>query len=312
MPARIIYLDRNKWIELARAVSGKSSPQLLQVLAILRESKRLGLSVFPLSLAHFIETNKRRDLKSRTHLGSLMWELSDNWTLAFPLAIQRWELDRALSMTLNRRLTERPFSLLGKGLAHASGDLSVIQVDPERRLPQGLRTSIEKVANRLVTKSMLTGLSPWGEPPKPDMSGAAKNFSDGLLQARARLLNDDPDLQKRAGYAQALVDMLEDIRRALAFHGISEAEFFAIGATKLSNFVDAMPSVRIEMHLRLQWIRNQQLKARLSDLNDFGYVGTAAAHCDVVVTEKQLADLLNRDKKKKATVISDLMDLPRV
>jgi hypothetical protein len=66
------------------------------------------------------------------------------------------------------------------------------------------------------------------------------------------------------------------------------------------------------MHLRLQWVRNQQLKTRLSDLNDFGYVGIAAAYCDVVVTENQLADLLNRDKNKKATVICDLMELARV
>jgi hypothetical protein len=115
MPARIIYLDQNKWIELARAASGKAAADLIQVLDILRESKRLGLNVFPLSLGHFIETNKRRDLQSRSRLGSLMWELSDNWTLANPAAIQRWELDRALSITLNRRLHERAFSLLGQG-----------------------------------------------------------------------------------------------------------------------------------------------------------------------------------------------------
>jgi len=313
MPARIIYLDQNKWIELARAVSGKATPELIQVLDILRESKRLGLSVFPLSLAHFIETNKRRDLQSRSRLGSLMWEVSDNWTLAAPTAIQRWQLDRALSTTLNRRLNERPFSLLGKGLSHASDHLeATIRLDPNRVLPDDLRASLEEQADRLLTESVLTGLTPWGEPAKPDLSGPAKKFSDGLEQARARLLNANPDLQKRAGYAQVVVDILGDIQRALAFHAIPEAEFFAIGAEGLTRFVDAMPSIRLDMHLRLQWVRNQQLKTRLSDLNDFGYVGTAAAYCDVLVTENQLADLLNRDKSKKATVISNVMDLPRV
>lgn len=313
MPARIIYLDQNKWIELARAASGKAAAELIQVLDILRESKRLGLNVFPLSLGHFIETNKRRDLQSRSRLGSLMWELSDNWTLANPAAIQRWELDRALAITLNRRLNERAFSLLGQGIAHASDHLeSAIRLDPNRVLPDDLRGSLEKQADRLVTESVLTGISPWGEPAKPDLSGPAKKFSDGLLQARARLLSADPGLQKRAGYAQVLVDMLEDLERALAFHSIPEAEFFALGAEGLTRFVDAMPSIRLDMHLRQQWVRNQQLKTRLSDLNDFGYVGTAAAYCDVVVTENQLADLLNRDKKKKATVISSVLDLPKV
>lgn len=313
MLARIIYLDQNKWIELTRAVAGKTTQQLTQVLEILRESKRLGLNVFPLSLAHFIETNKRRDLGSRSRLGSLMWELSDNWTLAGPGAIQRWELDRALSITLNRRLNERPFSLLGKGVTHASDHLeSTIRLDPNRVLAEELRSSLEELADRMLTKSVLNGLSPWGEPAKPDLSGPANKFSDGLLQARARLLNADPELRKRAGYAQVLVDMLDDIHQALEFHGIPEAEFFGLGAEGLTNFVDAMPSIRLDMHLRLQWVRNQQLKTRPSDLNDFGYVGAAAAYCDVVVTENQLADLLNRHKNKKATVISDLMDLPRV
>jgi hypothetical protein len=222
-------------------------------------------------------------------------------------------LDRALSITLNRRLNERPFSLLGKGLGHASDHLeATIRLDPNRVLPEQLRASLEELADRMFTESVLTGLSPWGEPAKPDLSGPAKKFSDGLLLAIARLLSADTDLQKRAGYGQVLVDMLENIQRALALHGIPEAEFFSIGAEKLTNFVDAMPSIRLDMHLRVQWVRNQQLKTRLFDLNDFGYVGTAAAYCDVVVTENQLADLLNRDKNKKATVISDLMDLPRV
>jgi hypothetical protein len=313
MPARIIYLDQNKWIELARAATGKAAPELNQVLDILRESKRLGLNVFPLSLGHFIETNKRRDLESRSRLGSLMWELSDNWTVAAPTAIQRWELDRALSIALNRRINERPFSLLGQGVSHASDHLDArIRLDPNRLLPDTLRAALEKQADRMLTQSVLTGVSPFGQPPRPDLSGPAKKFSDGLLQARARLLNANPDLRKRAGYAQVIVDMLVDIQRALEFHSIPQAEFFELGADGFTRFVDAMPSVRLDMHLRQQWIRNPQLKTRHSDLNDFGYVGTAAAYCDVVVTEKQLADLLNRDKNKKATVISDLLDLPGV
>ena len=100
--------------------------------------------------------------------------------------------------------------------------------------------------------------------------------------------------------------MLEDIHGASAFHGIAEAEFFGLGAERLTGFVDAMPSIRIDTHLRLQWVRNQQLKTRLSDLNDFGYVGNA--HRDVVVLTKTNSPiLLNRDKNKKATVISALI-----
>jgi hypothetical protein len=314
MPPRLIYLDQNKWIELARAVNGKADSRLLQVLEILRESKRLGLNRFPLSLAHFIETNKRQDADSRSRLGSLMWELSDNWTLAGPSAILQWELDRALSLALKRRINVRPFSLLGKGVVHASDHLEAgVKLDPEHVLPENIRLSFEKIADALLNKSLLTGITPCGEPPpRPDLTGPARRFSEGLIKARERLANAGPDLQRRAAYAQALVDIIHDIKRALVFHGIDEGELFQLGMEGLTKFVDAMPSIRIETHLRLQWIRNRQLRTKLTDLNDWGYVAPAAAYCDVVVTEKQLANLLNRGLQKKATVITKLADLAKV
>jgi hypothetical protein len=314
MPPRLIYLDQNKWIELARASNGKADARLLQILEILRESKRLGLNLFPLSLAHFIETNKRQDLDSRSRLGSLMWELSDNWTLAGPKAILQWELDRALSLFLKRRLNERPFLLLGKGMVQASDHLEAgVRLDPAHVLPENVRLSLEKIADGLVSKSLLTGRTPWGErPPRPDLTGPATRFCEGLIEARERLANADPDLQRRTGYAQAWYDNRDEIRRALSFHGIDENELLQRGSQGLTEFLDSIPSIRIDMHLRLHWIRNRQLRTKLTDLNDWGYVAVAAAHCDVVVTEKQLADLLNRGLQKKATVITKLAELAKV
>jgi hypothetical protein len=42
------------------------------------------------------------------------------------------------------------------------------------------------------------------------------------------------------------------------------------------------------------------------------HVGTAAADCDVVVTERHLAHIMNTGRlTKKAAVVPDLTDLPR-
>ncbi len=315
MPPRLIYLDQNKWIELARAVKGKSDSRLLQVLEILRESKRLGHNLFPLSLAHFMETNKRRELQSRTRLGELIWELSDNWTLAGPSAILQWELDRALAKSLNRRLEIRPFSLLGKGLRHASDHFKEgIKLDPSLPVPDKVRTSYEELGNVLLDRSMLTGVTPWGDPPeRPDLDKHGKKFNQDIADDRARLSAADRDLQRRATLAIELVSILKELNAALEFHGITRAESSQLASQEgLTAFIDAMPSVRIHAHLRLQWIRNEQLPTRPSDLNDWGYVAPAAAYCDVVVTEKQLANLLNRGLQKKATVITELTDLAKV
>jgi hypothetical protein len=310
---RLIYLDQNKWIEFAQAIRD-GNKHLLQVLEILRETKRLDLNRFPLSLAHFMETNKRQDIDSRGDLGRLMWELSDGWALAGPGAIRQREIDRALSLVLHRTFNERPFELLGRGVLHASDHLKEgVKLDPERVLPEEVRLALEKAANKLFDKTLLTGSTPWGERPnRPDFTSQETQFSQGLIEARERLADADPDLQRRALYAQALFDILPEVKAALEFHGISEGDFFQLGSEGLTKFIESMPTVKIDIHLRLQWVRNRQLRTKPTDLNDWGYVAPAAAYCDVVVTEKQLADLLNRRLQKRAIVITDLRELIRL
>lgn len=61
-----------------------------------------------------------------------------------------------------------------------------------------------------------------------------KKFSDGLLQARARLLNADPELRKRAGYTQVLVDMLPCRSTAASGFGAPfRSTALGLGATDL-------------------------------------------------------------------------------
>jgi hypothetical protein len=38
---------------------------------------------------------------------------------------------------------------------------------------------------------------------------------------------------------------------------------------------------------------------KVSDLNDWAFLGVAVMHCDVVVTEKQMADLFRRGGRRE-------------
>ena len=78
-------------------------------------------------------------------------------------------------------------------------------------------------------------------------------------------------------------------------------------------FVNELPSRRVEKHLMRQFVKNTDLPKRNSDLNDWVYVGLAVSYCDVVLAEKQFTDLVNRKGLvKKAVVIFSLAELPRV
>lgn len=65
----IVYLDQNKWIELARAHTGKACPDSTKELYTqLTKAVESGKVLFPLSASHIIETSKRNDAISRAEL----------------------------------------------------------------------------------------------------------------------------------------------------------------------------------------------------------------------------------------------------
>ena len=73
-----------------------------------------------------------------------------------------------------------------------------------------------------------------------------------------------------------------------------------------------MPSRRADMHLRREWAKNAQLTPKDSDLNDWVYLEVAVMQCDVVVTEKQTADLFGRGLSMRSAVVASLADVPRL
>jgi len=233
---RLIYLDQNKRIEFVQAIRD-GNKHLLQVLEILRETKRLDLNHPCHSRTSWKLTNGETPMVAEASR-RLMWDLSDGWALAGPGAILQFEIDRALSLVLQRRLNERPFELLGRGVLHASDHLKEgVKLDPERALPEGLRLSLEKAADALFNKSLLTGITPWGQrPDRPDFTHHKRRFSEGLIEARERLADAGPELQRRALNAQALFDIIRPIKEALTFHGIAEGDFFKLGAEGLTTY----------------------------------------------------------------------------
>lgn len=327
MAARVIYLDQNKWIELAQAIHGVRNLHLLPIVDCVRALKSSGQALFPLSLAHYVETSKRRDAGQHGRLGQFMWEISDGRTLASPESVLRFEIDTALAGTFQRRLAVRPFTLVSKGLAHALARPGVEFKldDPDNVMPESMRVELEQFADRVLANGVLTGTTPWGPAwrNRPDLSAPGKQFMESLAQLRRELGHASDAVRRQTVYAHVLRDIFVELLCALKLHGISVDEFAALGleseraGTKRYEgymcFVDQLPSARVNAHLYMQWLRNPQLPVRESDLNDWYYVGAAVAHCDVVVTEKHLAHIVNTGHlEKKAAVIADLTDLPRV
>ena len=66
------------------------------------------------------------------------------------------------------------------------------------------------------------------------------------------------------------------------------------------------------MHLKRQWAKNADLRPQDSDLIDWGFLSMAVSDCDIVVTEKQKANLFSRCFNTRATIIAQLSQLPKL
>src|SRR5258708_2111691 len=99
------------------------------------------------------------------------------------------------------------------------------------------------------------------------------------------------DLRRRI-YATTLKDLSSTLWKVLDQHGGSMKEFELLREQRWCEFLDSMQTCRADMHLRNQWAKNADLKPKESDLIDWVYLGIAVSYCDLVVTEKQMADFV--------------------
>lgn len=96
----IVYLDQNKWTELARMVNGKdTSPRTTQVIKEFDAALDTGHVVFPLSAFYYMESARISNVGRRSRLGSVMWTYSKRATIAFYPTVVKHELEVALLST---------------------------------------------------------------------------------------------------------------------------------------------------------------------------------------------------------------------
>lgn len=115
-----VYLDQNKWIDLAAAARGlKKGTRFQDALLVAKAGVEAGELSLPLSSAHYMETNVRRQWRSRRDLALTMVALSQLHTIAPIQAVIPPEIDRALQAVAGRPTSPRDLRPFGFGASHA-------------------------------------------------------------------------------------------------------------------------------------------------------------------------------------------------
>jgi hypothetical protein len=279
----VVYLDQNKWIELARMFHRKDvTPRAQQILHCFEAASTGARATFPLSSVHYVETARISNAGRKVRLGEAMWHFSRGVTLVAYSTIVRHELEQALSMHLPQ-VVPRAVSVLGKGHAHAFG------TPP---LSGGLAAFADEVERSLLTGNRRIGIQP------PAFSGTKQRetFKEHLATLHARFQDVAPELRENWLYAMSTLDILNPLNDVAARHNLPHSALEGLGETRLKQIIDAMPTRRVDMHLHRQVLKNRAYVAKASDLEDWGGLAVASCYCDVVVCEKHMASMLRRNR----------------
>ncbi|MFK0128858.1 hypothetical protein ACIQRZ_00740 [Streptomyces rubiginosohelvolus] len=312
---RLIYLDLNHWISLAKAATGHRAGGVYQpALTAVRAAASSGLYLFPLSLTHYMEMAGIRDPRQRADIGDVMEEVSGFTTLLSRTHIMRLEIEAALDRALD---TTSPhvadIELLGHGIGHAMGmrgGLSIRSASGDvtdvarASWPDGSAAFDLMLANarQQLERSMLRGPTD-AEVPALKAKGwdptAARRSAENRAEPERQLakkLDDDPQYWNRlrdvvqARYMS--LEVIDMLTQALLDRGRTLAEVVT-GRESIRAFADCMPSADIHTTLTEAAHRNREKSWEPNDIFDIDALSIAVPYCDIVVTERYASHVLN-------------------
>jgi hypothetical protein len=120
---RLIYLDLNHWIGLAKAAVGhRDGDRHRDALEAVREAKRSGSYTFPLSAEHYMEMSGIAHPRQRFDVAAVMEELSEFASLVSRTIVMRLEVEAAVDALARPR--PQPYAavpVLCQGVLQAFG-----------------------------------------------------------------------------------------------------------------------------------------------------------------------------------------------
>ena len=308
-----VYLDQNKWIDLSHAYHGESSGQLYEpALKAVTKAVTDGTAIFPLSAGHYFETWKHYKQGRRRALGEVMAEFSRCRTIGDQRTITKAEIEKALQQQFGRPERPETIEVFGYGVAYAFGQPALAdykEIAENNPRFAGLDNVIER--------EMISG--PPADLPvagiaQPNLQAAAA-YADGENELAAAFIKEGTsrEQQERTIAWQELSSLLPLIVPALRRAHVSEAEFFALGADGLTDFMFSMPWRGAVLSVRQRRHREPQQPWKQNDLADISYLSLGLTYCDILVAEKQWVSRMRAAKLNErygTVVIADLRELP--
>lgn len=320
-----VYLDQNKWVDLARAATGRRLGEPFKdALDVCRAGVRAGAVSFPLDMYRYWETGKRGKDRSRSDVAAVMRDLSGQHTVATPFGVLDREIDLALQARFGALAHPREAQIFGVGMRHITGNRMEwpgldLTTHPELQaaLPPGGHAQLEHATQEFIEEEFLRAGPDTYRHIGFDHTGS--DHADRYVEFENKLAATI----KQHGLTGSVIDIavrgadFGDIRpaiiTALERIGMTYEQFMnTLGDAGLIDFMDDLPTRYVTNVLRSAKHRQGEQKWEPNDVIDIVVLPVPAVYCDVVVTEKQWAHHLRQGKvpdRYSTIVLSNVSDL---
>lgn len=282
----IVFLDQNKWIELAKVAAGKTtSGNVATLYAQLTAAVDAGKVLFPLAKSHVIETLKRNEPTSRVLLAETQARLSCG-------CVYRSRAGRLLvemQQTIRKLFGEPPKELVGNWFL-ASGFMQVFESMDTLLVPPAEAERVHRT-NRWIDPRvqyvdfMKNQDDATRRNAYVDFSASAEQLIKRIEERRALLRGNSTDLRRRAYNVGLFLDHQDDMIRVTRDLGRTWEELKALGDKAMVALIEDVPTLNVEAEMAAR-LESETRPIDANDVMDMESFYTAIPYSSRVVAEK--------------------------
>jgi hypothetical protein len=314
---RLLCLDSNKWIELAKAFHGRPGGEVFRdALGAVRHAVQSGRLLVPVCGANSDEATQPNDEERRRRLATFMVDLSSNHSLLNHVPLSVAELVRAIAKVYQGqpgKLSHREL-LVGRGmhLAIAGKEPPIPDVEPTYQALVREANSEPEVS--VAALMHVVDRETIAEFRRRDEEAAERVKAirelDSKLDQQEKRRRELTNVLTNGSYASRLRAVLArcNVDTDLFYKWLGEADH-------LARFTEELCGLNVSTTLMLARDRNPHHAVHVNDGRDYAFLGVAVPYGNVVVTENSWAHLANVTRladKYETTVIARTHDLPGI
>lgn len=338
-PPKLVYLDLNHWITLAKALSGhpdgKKDTVLLDFCLKTAEEK---IAIFPISLSIYVEILKIRDYQRRCDLRKAIELISRYMVVTSRAIVATHEIEALLDQIVGPN--PKPINTmdyLDWGVYRAmgmDGSMRVKSADG-RDVTEEIRQSFphgSQVFDQIISQAALEFNRQIIDGPSPEENSEFREQGynpERILEpyeqeaanelGQARLLDDEEKwrrgrLRDVVSTREVSIQINNIFKRGCNARGVGSLQSLFPSVTDTRRAFDSMPSFDASVTLKTSLHKNARHRWTQNDVHDLHALASTLPYCDIVITDRAMASQAAQAglaSRLNTIVLSHLSDLPQ-